>query len=251
MCRAPMMTQSVGVPLTAKWRSPIARSRSGSLRDSECDTPDWSYSGAITQMSSDSARPICSQTPSPSAWMPSSLVIRMRTGKRSSGMLDGLAAAHIGRQRIGHRDRAVLLLIVLQDGDQGAADRDTRAVQGMQVAHMASLVAVPSGHATRLELTAIRARRNFPICLLPRQPDLDVVGLLRRKPHVAGTQRHHPVMQVEPAQHLLGAGEHALMLVRALLRRGDRDQLDLAELMLADHAAGIPAGGAGLGPEAW
>ena len=31
------MTQSVGVPFTAKWRSPTSRSRSGSLSDSECD----------------------------------------------------------------------------------------------------------------------------------------------------------------------------------------------------------------------
>ena len=51
-----MMTQSVGVPLTAKRRSPTWRSRSGSLSDSECDTPDWSNSGATTQTSSDSAR---------------------------------------------------------------------------------------------------------------------------------------------------------------------------------------------------
>ena len=37
-----MMTQSVGVPLIAKWRSLISRSRSGSLSESECETPDWS-----------------------------------------------------------------------------------------------------------------------------------------------------------------------------------------------------------------
>ena len=78
MWRAPMMTQSVGVPFTAKWRSPIWRSRSGSLSESECDTPDWSCSGATTQTSSDSLRAICSQTLRPGAWMPSSLVTRMR-----------------------------------------------------------------------------------------------------------------------------------------------------------------------------
>ena len=37
---------------------------------------------------------------------------------------------------------------------------------------------------------------------------------------------------------------------RALLRRGDRDKLDLGELVLADHAAGVLAGGAGLGAKA-
>ena len=35
-----------------------------------------------------------------------------------------------------------------------------------------------------------------------------------------------------------------------LLRRRDRDQLDLGELMLADHAAGIAARRAGFGAEA-
>ena len=48
-----MITQSVGVPLTAKCLSATSRSRSGSLSDSECDTPDWSLSGATIQTSSD------------------------------------------------------------------------------------------------------------------------------------------------------------------------------------------------------
>ena len=48
------------------------------MSESECDTPDWSYSGATTQTWSDSARAISSQTLRPGAWMPSSLVTRMR-----------------------------------------------------------------------------------------------------------------------------------------------------------------------------
>ena len=85
---------------------------------------------------------------------------------------------------------------------------------------------------------------------MPGQPDLDVVGLLRGKAHVAGAQRHHAVVQVEPAQHFFGAGEHALVLVLALLRRGDGDELDLGELMLADHAAGVFARRPRLGAKA-
>ena len=57
-------------------------------------------------------------------------------------------------------------------------------------------------------------------------------------------------MQVEPTQHLLGAGKHALVLVLALLGRGDGDELDLGELVLADHPARVLAGGARLGAEA-
>src|SRR5450756_1087508 len=149
----------------------------------------------MTQMSSDSARPICSQTPSPSAWMPSSLVIRMRM-RRSSGVLDGLAAAHIGLQHVRNCDRAVLLLIVLQHGDQSAADRDAGAVEGVQVAYLTAFPgAVARAHTARLELAADRAGGNFPVSPLPRQPHLDVVGLLRSEAHVAGAQRHHAVMQ--------------------------------------------------------
>ena len=86
--------------------------------------------------------------------------------------------------------------------------------------------------------------------LLARQPDLDVVGLLRGEAHVAGAERHDAIGQVESFQHGLGAGDHALVLVRRLLGRGDRDQLDLGELVLADHAAGVAAGRARLGAEA-
>jgi hypothetical protein len=54
-------------------------------------------------------------------------------------------------------------------------------------------------------------------------------------------------MQIEPTQHLLGTGQHALELVLAGLRRRDRHQFHLRELMLADHAARVAAGGARLG----
>src|SRR5580692_743840 len=76
----PMMTQSVGVPFNAKWRGPISRRRSGSLRDSEWATPDWSFSGATIVTSSDSSPAINSRSLSPAAWMPSSLVRRIRMG---------------------------------------------------------------------------------------------------------------------------------------------------------------------------
>src|SRR5215467_237929 len=241
-----MMTQSVGVPLTAKRRSPISRSRSGSLSESECDTPDWSNSGAITQTSSDKARPISAQTSSPSEWMPSSLVIRMRMSS------DHVEPAHVRTQHIRHRDRAVRLLVGLHHRDQRAADGDAGAVERVHEARLAVVLAAEARvHAPGLELAAQRARGNLPVHVLPGQPDLDIVGLLRGKAHVAGAEGDHAIMQVEPPQNFLGAGEHALVLVARLFRRGDRDQLDLGELVLADHAAGVFAGGAGLGAEAW
>ena len=91
---------------------------------------------------------------------------------------------------------------------------------------------------------------DFAIHVLAGQPDLDVVGLLRGKAHVAGAERDDAVVQPEPPQDFLGGGQHALVLVLGLLRRGDGDELDLGELVLADHAAGVFAGGARFGAEA-
>ena len=62
-----MMTQSLGVPRSAKRFSEISRSRSGSLSDSECDSPLWSSSGATTQTSSESAAAIRSSAARPGA----------------------------------------------------------------------------------------------------------------------------------------------------------------------------------------
>ena len=78
MWRTPRITQSDGVPFTAKRFSEICRRRKGSFKDSECETPDWSVSGATTQTSSDSVFAMVSRVSRPGAWMPSSLVTRMR-----------------------------------------------------------------------------------------------------------------------------------------------------------------------------
>src|SRR5712691_6553073 len=57
-------------------------------------------------------------------------------------------------------------------------------------------------------------------------------------------------MKTEPLEHLLGAFGHLIVFVRRILRPGNRDQLDLFELMLADHAASVLAGCARLRAEA-
>ena len=76
--RSAIITESVGVPLTAKRRSPCLWSRTGRVSVSEWPAPDCSSDGAQIQMSSENWRAICSSTLSPGALMPSSLVRRMR-----------------------------------------------------------------------------------------------------------------------------------------------------------------------------
>src|SRR5262245_25278053 len=70
-------------------------------------------------------------------WMPATSAGMTEPAERpcSCRTLDGLEATHVALQRVGHRDRAALLLIGLQHSDQRAADRNARAVQRMDVAH--------------------------------------------------------------------------------------------------------------------
>ena len=48
-----------------------------------------------------------------------------------SSRFDLLEAAHVGPQHVRNGDAAILVLIVLHDGDQRAADGDARTVQRM------------------------------------------------------------------------------------------------------------------------
>ena len=165
--------------------------------------------------------------------------------------LDPLQAAHVGHERVRDGDAAILLLVVLQDGDQRAADGEAGAVEGMDEAVvLAALGAVARVHAPRLEVAANGTGGDLAVGVLPRQPHLDVVGLARRKPHVARAQHHGAVGETEPLQHLLGAVGHALVLRRTLLRRRYGHQLHLGELVLPDHPARILARRPGLGAEA-
>ncbi|CRD57893.1 hypothetical protein BN126330174 [Stenotrophomonas thermophila] len=105
-------------------------------------------------------------------------------------------------------------------------------------------------HAAGLEITTVRARGNLAVGFLRRQPDFQVVGLDGREAHVAGAQQHLAVRQAQLFQHHFSAAGHALVFGIALFRATDRDQLDLLELVLADHAAHVAPAAAGLGTEA-
>ena len=66
-------------------------------------------------------------------------------------------------------------LMILQDSDQRAADRDTRTIECM---HKSGLARFPGpaarSHPPRLEVGAVRQTRDFPPLLLPRQPHFEV-----------------------------------------------------------------------------
>src|SRR5436190_10698369 len=188
-CLTANSTQSVGVPSTANLVAPISRARIGRVIDSEWPAPLWLNSGATTQTSLESWLAISVSASSPGAWMPSSLVTRMRvrasslsfTSARSFGGAGQHGEpVHVGPQRLGHGHRAVLVLVVLQHRDQGAADREARAVQGMHEARTFSFLrAIARSHAAGLVVTTVRAARDLAIAVLSGQPDLDIEGLAR------------------------------------------------------------------------
>ena len=105
-------------------------------------------------------------------------------------------------------------------------------------------------HPPCLEIATVGAGGNFAISGLRGQPDFQVIGLRGAEAHVAGAQQHLAVRQAEFLQHRFGAAGHALVLGIGLLGSGDADQLDLLELVLADHPAHIATTAAGLGAEA-
>ena len=116
-----------------------------------------------------------------------------------------------GRSAAGIDDRAVLLLIVLENRDQRAADGEARSVQRVHELRLAGAAGAELDvRAARLERLGVAAGRDLAIRLLARQPHLDVVGLRRREAHVAGAQQHRAVRQLEPLQHFLGVRASAL-----------------------------------------
>src|SRR3954470_25001842 len=103
--------------------------------------------------------------------MPSSLVTRMRVRERSGSFTlpaslgragNRREAVHVGPQRLGDGHRAILVLVVLQHGDQGPADGKAGTVQGVHEAGALALLWPEAGiHAPRLVLAAVGAARDL------------------------------------------------------------------------------------------
>src|SRR5436190_8402024 len=164
--------------------------RNGRLVVSEWLEALCSCSGATTHTSGERSRAISSNSLMPGDPIPSSLVTRMRalaSSIRPSAMwFDGLLPSHIRPQYRRQRHGPVVALEVLENGNQGAPDRQTGAVEGMKRQRpLPFRRPVARLHAQGLECAAIRAAGNLAVGPLPRQPNLDIVSLLRGKPHIA------------------------------------------------------------------
>src|SRR5690606_12657629 len=149
--------------------------------------------------------------------------------------------------------RAIFLLVVFQHGDKAATNSSARAVERVDVAQGLLFAgrAIPRFHTACLEIAAHRDRRDLAIGILAREPYFKVIGATRAKAHVAGAQLHHAIVETKLLQNGLSSREHALVFVLGFFCRGDRNKLNLVELVLTQHTARVAASRPGLGTEAW
>ena len=163
---------------------------------------------------------------------------------------DGFAV-HVGDQGVGDADGAVGLLVVLEDGEVGAADGEAAAVEGVQeLGLLRAGGAVADVGAAGLEALEVGAGADLAVELLAGEPDLEVVGLGGGEAHVAGAEEHAAVGQAEGFEDGLGVAGELFVVGVGVFGAGELDQLDLLELVLADHAADVFAVAAGFGAEA-
>src|SRR5688572_26962297 len=163
---------------------------------------------------------------------------------------DDVLPVHEGAESLRDDYGSVSLLIILENRDQRAADRESGSVQRVdELSLPRALRAVLDAGAARLEGFRVAAGGNLAVGVLPRQPDLEVVGLRGGKADVAAAQKHAAVRKLELRQHRLGVAGESLELVVRLLRRGEGHQLHLVELMLPYQAAHVGAIGPGFAAE--
>src|SRR5450759_3658600 len=148
-----------------------------------------------------------------------------------------------GTQRGRYDDRAVGLLVVLQNSHQPASGAQ-RAVDGRDVARGVALglrVALASVETAGLVGRAVRGRRQLAVAALRRNPRLAVELARRRTTEVAGRGVDDPVGHLDLGQHLPLAVEQPLVLSLCVFGAAVAEHLDLLELVHPDDAAGVLA----------
>src|SRR5215218_6419418 len=175
--------------------------------------------------------------------MPRAACLARRTrAATSAGLsrhwLEHLESAKVPPEGLGYDDRAVGLLVGLEDGDdppgggQGTVERRNR--RGPAV-----LGAVTDVETTRLEGRAVRRRGELAVGLLRGHPRLDVVLARGARAEIAGGGVDDAIAQAERLQHLLLPAEEPLVLGFGLGGGDIAEHLELVELMHADDAPGV------------
>src|SRR5713226_5003408 len=143
--------------------------------------------------------------------------------------------AHVWAKHLRDKDGTIGLLIILDECDPSAANRQPRTVERMhKVALAAAFGLETDARAARLKGFTIRAGRNFAKFIAGRQPHLEVVRFRGSKTHVAGAKQHGAMMQAESLKNRFGISHQSFEFFITLLRVRKLKELDFLELMLAE-----------------
>src|SRR5215211_993476 len=110
--------------------------------------------------------------------------------------------------------------------------------------------AVADGESAGLVIGSVRRARHLAEIVAARHPGLQVVLTVGGAAEVAGTDIDHAVGQAEALEDTLLYPDHLLVYVIGLLRGGEREHLDLGELVDPVEAAAGATVGASLRAEA-
>src|SRR5918995_1415015 len=83
--------------------------------------------------------------------------------------------AYVGDEGLGQHDGAVLLLVDLEEGDQGPAHGEGRTVEGMEELGPSAFFAVADGEPAGLVFGGVRGARHLAEIVSARHPGFQVV----------------------------------------------------------------------------
>src|SRR5580704_7053174 len=159
--------------------------------------------------------------------------------------------AEIRAQHFRNDDRAVRLLIVLEQRGDRAWEPEPGAVQRVnKLGFLPTSWSVANIRPSRLKVRERTARGDFQPFSDAGRPDFEIVRLRRSEPGIARREQHDAVRQAKSLQYALGMRREQLMLRRRILRRTHSHQLDLVELVYPEQAAGVLPRCPGLAPKA-
>src|SRR5512146_1448303 len=123
--------------------------------------------------------------------------------------------AQIRPERLRHRHDAIGALIVFEQRDDRARERQTGAVERVhQTWLLPRAWPIANARAACLEVSKARARRHLEPGTNTRRPHLQVVRLRRGKAGITRGQQHHPIRESETLQHAFRLGNQQLELRR-------------------------------------
>src|SRR5690606_16633711 len=96
--------------------------------------------------------------------------------------------------------------------------------------------------ASCLESFKVTARRNFTVCVIAWDPDLDIIFLRSCESKISCAHAHNTVWQAKQLKYLFCVSSQLFQLIIRLFRLHKLYKLYFIELVLADQPSSVTAG---------